>query len=351
MEPTQPGEEQPKEREKLPPADGGSGSTSETVAPSESTEIGKSSTEMKETAAHIPPEDDRLPDGMASLEKALQAMEEDSAEETFVIESSPEKQPSEKTKEDSLKSPGEEVFSIDDEEEAEERPVAEEEEDEEEEEEEEEDEEEEFEEMDEDEEIYVETTERVDANELSDENSSEPEISSDEYTDDEVDRVRAGARKGEKSMPAPDNRRACNEQDNDDGDVQILTDDDEVEEEEDNEPDEEDEEEDEEDDEDLDGTPEQETIVIRKFGLKYDSDSSESLVEKCPKLKVKYRNYQHKLAGVLRKRSFKIVLTTITTGNTMVVTGDIPSLSEVYRRAHRTMPLQLAGQIRKSTRP
>ncbi|XP_058175342.1 uncharacterized protein LOC131289986 [Anopheles ziemanni] len=293
MEPTQAGEEQPEEREKLPPAavDGGSVSTADTDASTDNKEAEKIANETEK--AEIKPPD------VATPQKTPREMEEESPEDAVVIESSPEKQPSEKTKEDSIKSPGEEVFSIDDEEEHEE----------EEEPEEDEEEEEDYGEMDEDEEIYVETTDRVGATELSDERSSESDISSDEYTDDDVDQIVIGGhKKGGKEGPLENRRKvSSNEQDDDDEDVQILTDDDEPEDDEGNEVEDEEGDDGMEEEENMDVSSPQGVTIVRAYGLNDDSDSSESGEEKNRRLKVKYRNYQHKQAAVLRKRSFKIL--------------------------------------------
>ncbi|XP_052873210.1 uncharacterized protein LOC128278521 [Anopheles cruzii] len=256
--------------------------------------VERQSSELKES--NVPKESASQGDCSSTHEKtnpdASEAQQDN--EEPCLIENSPEKISPEKFNEDELKSPPElEVFSIEEEEtsteegeevEVEEEPAG--------------GEEtvgavEDYLEMDEDEEMFLESTDRIGANE-----SIDNDLSTDEYTDDE----KRSANKRDSKR-----RKSSEDDETDDDDVQVLTDDDDEEVEEEEEYGDDDDDPEEEDDGEFLERRSSPLGYSRsgRYGSVSDSDSDGFVVER--KLRKRYDDYPSKLAATIRKRAIKVL--------------------------------------------
>ncbi|XP_058065506.1 microtubule-associated protein futsch-like [Anopheles bellator] len=232
--------------------------TGEAIVSSSDPEVERQSSEVKES--NVQKESASQSDCSSTHEKtnpdASEAQQDN--EEPCLIESSSEKSSPEKFKEDELKSPPElEVFSIEEEEDEEGEEV------------EEEEEEagveetvgavEDYLEMDEDDEMFVESTDRIGANE-----SIDNDLSTDEYTDDEK---RSADKRDSKK------RKSSDEDTDDDDDVQRSS----------------------------------SLGYLRPGRYSCDSDSNSDgfVVER--KLKKRYDDYTSKLVATVRKRAIKVL--------------------------------------------
>ncbi|XP_052888345.1 apoptotic chromatin condensation inducer in the nucleus-like isoform X2 [Anopheles moucheti] len=309
------GEEQPEEKEKYPQPDVENCGTVETVASTECTDSRKEATGMDVTNATGTKDEEKenaIPQGRGGGEAAEEAKTsqttdgEDRLDERG-LDSSPDKfgpTMGANTKEEAVKSPELEVFSIDDEEEHEEEEDDEEEMDDE-------DEEEEYDEMDEDYEVYVEEKESANPqNSMDDDdydNGSKLDLSTDEYTDGETEELSPEKMEPKSASttlhktPSSDLEQDVEDEDDD---VQIISFDEEIEE--DDEEEEEIEEEEDEDESELDEKVENEEPKSHAEKPKSGSGARHS-PPGLPMSSVKYRNYTQKQVASLRHRAIRIL--------------------------------------------
>ncbi|XP_049289863.1 serine-rich adhesin for platelets-like isoform X2 [Anopheles funestus] len=291
------GEEQPEEKEKYPQPDVENCSAAETVASTECTDSRKEATGMdvsNTTGAKDEEKENTVPQGREAEEAKTSETTygEDPVDEQIVeLNSSPEKSVTDQTKEDALKHPELEVFSIEDEEEDEEEDMDDD------------DEEEEYDEMDEDYEVYVEEKESANPNNSMDDDASKLDISTDEYTDEEAEEDTPEKMETKpSSTPLRKTSSSDLEQDEEeDDDVQIISYDEEIEE------DDEEEIEEEEDDDESD-PDEEENDGPKRHSAKWKSDSGGSgRSTGTVKRIVKYRSYKQKQLVSIRKRAIRIL--------------------------------------------
>ncbi|XP_035898176.1 hyphally regulated cell wall protein 3-like isoform X2 [Anopheles stephensi] len=327
-------EQQPEEKETYSQPDVESSAAAvETVASTGCTDSRKDATDVTNASGGKDKEQESAVSRgseTAAAVKPTQSTDEEADqldEPVIELDSSPEKMPAlSKTKEESLKSPELEVFSIDDEEEQNEE--------EEHEEEEAVDEEDDYEDMDEDYEVYVEEKESANPHNSMDDDGSKLDLSTDEYTDEDVEAEQSPEKMGAKSASTPrrkspsdpeqeddeeeededddddddddeENDEQEQEDDEDDDDVQIISYDEVIEE------DGEDSEENEDNDEDSVRDESEEEHGKRKVhsGAKAKSGSGGHRrgFARFPITHVKYRSLKQKQVASIRKRTIRIL--------------------------------------------
>ncbi|XP_053659343.1 uncharacterized protein LOC128708391 [Anopheles marshallii] len=301
------GEEQPEEKEKYPLPDVENCATVETVASTECADSRKEATGMDVTNAAETKEEEKenaIPQGRAVAAEEAKTSQTADGEDRLDerdFDTSPDKfSPSMgNTKEDAVKSPELEVFSIDDEEEHEEE--------EDEEEEMEDEDEEEYDEMDEDYEVYVEEKESANPHNSmdddDDDDGSKLDLSTDEYTDGETEEKMEPKSASTTLHKTPSSDLEQDEEEEDD-DVQIISYDEEIEE--DDQEEEEIEEEEDEDESELDEKVENEQPKSHAEKPKSESGIRHS-PPGFPVSSVKYRNYTQKQVASLRHRAIRIL--------------------------------------------